>query len=44
VIGSQTQTELKLLTFDERITEIAEMLSGTSISDSALVHAKALLQ
>jgi len=44
VIGSQTQTELKLLTFDERVTEIAEMLSGAAISDSALVHAKALLQ
>ncbi len=43
VIGSQTQTELKLLTFDERINEIAEMLSGANISESALVHAKALL-
>ncbi|WP_320814986.1 DNA repair protein RecN [Flavobacterium sp.] len=38
-----TVSELKLLTLDERIKEIAEMLSGKSISDSALNHAKALL-
>lgn len=44
IVNGQTQTELKLLIFDERITEIAEMLSGANISESALVHAKALLQ
>lgn len=38
-----TVSELKLLTNEERIVEIAEMLSGKSISDSALNHAKALL-
>ena len=38
-----TVSELKLLTQEERIKEIAEMLSGKSISDSALNHAKALL-
>ena len=38
-----TVSELKLLTQEERINEIAEMLSGKSISDSALNHAKALL-
>lgn len=38
-----TVSELKLLTLEERIKEIAEMLSGKSISDSALNHAKALL-
>ncbi len=38
-----TVSELKLLKQDERIKEIAEMLSGKSISDSALNHAKALL-
>jgi DNA repair protein RecN (Recombination protein N) len=43
VIDGQTQTQLKLLTFDERVTEIAEMLSGSDISESAVVHAKALL-
>lgn len=43
VVNDQTQSELKLLTFDERINEIAEMLSGSDISASAFVHAKALL-
>jgi DNA repair protein RecN (Recombination protein N) len=42
-VGEDTQSELKLLTSDERIVEIAQMLSGTVISDSALNHAKALL-
>lgn len=41
--GNTTISELKLLTFEERIVEIAEMLSGKYISDSALNHAKALL-
>jgi len=39
----QTQSELKLLTFEERVIEIAQMLSGSTISDSALNHAKELL-
>jgi DNA repair protein RecN (Recombination protein N) len=43
VVNDQTQSKLKLLTFDERINEIAEMLSGSDISASAFVHAKALL-
>jgi len=43
VLGENTVSELKLLSSDERITEIAEMLSGKDISDSALNHAKALL-
>lgn len=41
--NNSTVSELKLLTSDERIVEIAEMLSGKNISDSALNHAKALL-
>jgi DNA repair protein RecN (Recombination protein N) len=41
--GESTISELKLLTTEERIVEIAEMLSGKDISDSALNHAKALL-
>jgi DNA repair protein RecN (Recombination protein N) len=41
--GNTTVSELKLLTLEERIVEIAEMLSGKDISDSALNHAKALL-
>ncbi|WP_281228846.1 DNA repair protein RecN [Flavobacterium aquiphilum] len=42
-VGDDTQSELKLLTEEERVLEIAQMLSGTVISDSALNHAKALL-
>lgn len=43
VLGESTISELKLLTNEERVYEIAEMLSGKDISDSALNHAKALL-
>ncbi|MEZ7504921.1 DNA repair protein RecN [Flavobacterium sp. Arc2] len=42
-VGEDTQSELKLLTDEERIIEIAQMLSGAVVSDSALNHAKALL-
>jgi len=42
-IDDDTQSELKLLSQDERVTEIAQMLSGAVVSDSALNHAKALL-
>jgi DNA repair protein RecN (Recombination protein N) len=42
-IGEDTQSELKLLNNEERVVEIAQMLSGTIVSDSALNHAKALL-
>ena len=38
-----TTTNLKQLSEDERIVEIAEMLSGKNISDSALIHARELL-
>ena len=38
-----TTTNLKQLSEDERIVEIAEMLSGKIISDSALTHARELL-
>jgi len=43
VLGESTVSELSLLNSDERIIEIAEMLSGKNISDSAMNHAKALL-
>ncbi|TDE43512.1 DNA repair protein RecN [Flavobacterium rhamnosiphilum] len=42
-VGDDTQSELKLLNGEERVVEIAQMLSGTVVSDSALNHAKALL-
>lgn len=38
-----TTSNLKLLSEDERIREIAEMLSGKDVSESALTHAKELL-
>ena len=41
--GETTISELKQLSENERIIEIAEMLSGKAITDSAIVHAKALL-
>jgi len=42
-VNNITITNLKQLSEDERIVEIAEMLSGKNISDSALTHAKELL-
>jgi DNA repair protein RecN (Recombination protein N) len=38
-----TNTDVKLLSSGERVDEIAKMLSGDEISDSALNHAKELL-
>ncbi len=42
-LGENTITELKVLNEKERVLEIAQMLSGTDVSESALNHAKALL-
>ncbi|MGK0414760.1 MAG: DNA repair protein RecN (Recombination protein N), partial [Polaribacter sp.] len=42
-INGITTTNLKHLTMEERIVEIAEMLSGKDIAESALTHAKELL-
>ncbi len=42
-VNNSTTTSLKQLSADERIVEIAEMLSGKDISDSALTHARELL-
>ncbi|CAL2101153.1 DNA repair protein RecN [Tenacibaculum sp. 190130A14a] len=38
-----TESNLKLLSTQERVEEIAEMLSGKDFSESALTHAKELL-
>lgn len=38
-----TVSELKLLGAEERVIEIAEMLSGKDVSESAISHAKSLL-
>lgn len=40
---SETQTGITKLTADERIVEIAEMLSGKDVSESAISHARELL-
>ncbi|WP_460219195.1 DNA repair protein RecN [Psychroserpens sp. MEBiC05023] len=42
-IDDVTQTQLKKLAPEERIVEIAQMLGGTNVSNSALEHAKQLL-
>lgn len=41
--GETTVSQLKQLTHEERVREVAEMLSGKDISESALKHAEALL-
>ena len=41
--NEQTFSELKLLSNEERVVEIAQMLSGSVLSDSAINHAKSLL-
>ncbi len=42
-LQNRTVTQLKLLSDNERVNEIAEMLGGKSLTDSALAHAKELL-
>lgn len=42
-IDDTTTSQLRLLTPEERIVEIAQMLSGKDISESALIHAEELL-
>ncbi|OSY87772.1 DNA recombination protein RecN [Tenacibaculum holothuriorum] len=42
-VSGVTESNLKLLTEEDRIREIAEMLSGKDITESALTHAKELL-
>ncbi|RZN81452.1 MAG: DNA repair protein RecN [Winogradskyella sp.] len=38
-----THTDMKRLTQDERVVELAQMLSGANITESAIAHAKQLL-
>jgi DNA repair protein RecN (Recombination protein N) len=42
-IEGKTSSHLKEMSRDERIVEIAQMLSGESVSESARLHAKQLL-
>ncbi|NQX81753.1 MAG: DNA repair protein RecN [Flavobacteriaceae bacterium] len=41
--GANTYTNLKLLNKEERVSEIAEMIEGKNPSESALAHARQLL-
>lgn len=41
--GKTTSTQLRKLNEDERVVELAEMLGGKDLSDSALAHARQLL-
>ncbi|MFS4417138.1 DNA repair protein RecN [Maribacter sp. 2307ULW6-5] len=41
--NQMTRTDMKRLGTDERITELAQMLGGKQLTDSALAHAKQLL-
>ncbi len=42
--GKETETHIRLLPTDERIREIASMLSGKSITEAALMNARELLR
>ncbi len=42
-VGDTTLTQMKKLSADERVVELAEMLGGKSLSDSAMAHARQLL-
>jgi DNA repair protein RecN (Recombination protein N) len=42
-VNEATQTQMKLLAQDERIVELAQMLGGSNITESAIAHAKQLL-
>jgi len=41
--GQQTQTHIQRLSTDERLDELAHMLSGKNVTDAALLNAKELL-
>ncbi|GGD37277.1 DNA repair protein RecN [Muriicola marianensis] len=41
--GKITRTKMKKLSTEERVVELAEMLGGKTLSDSAMAHAKQLL-
>ena len=39
-----TYTNIQMLSDDDRINEIAQMLSGSRVDDAAIMNAKSLLQ
>ena len=42
-VSGKTRSDLKQLSPDERVNEIAEMIGGKNLTDSAINHAKELL-
>jgi DNA repair protein RecN (Recombination protein N) len=42
-VNNATHTNMKELSQDERVVELAEMLGGKELSDSAMAHARQLL-
>ncbi|MFI2743452.1 DNA repair protein RecN [Zhouia sp. PK063] len=42
-VNGVTTTQIKELTYNERVDEIAEMLSGRNVTEAAITHAKELL-
>ena len=42
-LSHRTITDIKLLSFEERIEEIAKMLSGKKVTESSIINAKELL-
>ncbi|MEZ4874571.1 MAG: hypothetical protein R2793_03750 [Flavobacteriaceae bacterium] len=40
---AMTSTQIAELTHEQRIVEIAQMIGGSNLSDSAIAHAKQLL-
>lgn len=42
-VGNQTQSNIIRLTQDQRVQELAEMISGKDLSEAAINHAKTLL-
>lgn len=43
-IGDSTITRVKLLSFDERILEVAKLLSGSEVTETAIKNARELLK
>lgn len=43
-LGDSTRTDMRKLSGEERVNELAEMLGGKALSESAMAHARQLLQ
>jgi DNA repair protein RecN (Recombination protein N) len=42
-VGNQTQSQIVRLSQEQRVLELAEMISGKDLSEAAINHAKSLL-